>query len=42
MEETGVGGMMILNWILKKSVGRACIGLIWLKTGTSGWISNNE
>jgi hypothetical protein len=42
MEDTGVGEMMILNWILKKSVGRAFTGLIWLRRRTSGWVSNNE
>ena len=31
MEETGVCGMMILNWILKNSVGRTWTRLIWLK-----------
>jgi len=32
----GVDEVIILKWILKESVGRTWIGLIWLKTGTSG------
>jgi hypothetical protein len=28
------GGGVILEWILKKSVGRAWTGLIWLRIGT--------
>jgi hypothetical protein len=31
MEGTGVGGMMILNWILNKPGGRAWTGLNWLR-----------
>ena len=30
-----VDGRIILKWILKKSDGRACAGLIWLRIGTS-------
>ena len=32
----GVDGGIILKWLLKESVRRTWIGLIWLKIGTSG------
>jgi len=35
LERSGVGGRMILKWILKKWLGRVWIGFIWLRTGTS-------
>jgi hypothetical protein len=28
----------ILDWILKKLLRRVCIGFIWLKILTSGWL----
>ena len=31
LEELGVDGRIILEWILKKLVDRKCTGLIWLK-----------
>ena len=33
---SGVGGRMILKWILKEYFGRVWIGFIWLRIGTSG------
>jgi hypothetical protein len=30
-----VGGWVILQWILEREDGLVCIGLIWLKIGTS-------
>jgi hypothetical protein len=38
IEGSDVGGMRILNWILKKSGGRAWTGLNWLRRGTSSWV----
>jgi hypothetical protein len=34
--DLGVNGRIILKCILKKSVGRSWIGLLWLRIGTSG------
>jgi hypothetical protein len=39
LEELGVDGSIILEWILKKLVVRKCTGLIWLRVGKSGGIS---
>jgi hypothetical protein len=33
-----LGGRMILEWILGKQIGRAFIGFISLRIGTSGWL----
>ena len=39
LEELGVDGRIILEWIVKKFVDRKCNGLICLKVGKSGRIS---
>jgi hypothetical protein len=36
--DVGVGVNLILEWILKKSVGRTWAELMCLRTGTGGWI----
>jgi hypothetical protein len=36
VEDLGIGGRIILKRILRKSIGTACIGLMWLWTGKSG------
>ena len=36
LEDGGVDGRIILNWIFNKCDGAAWIGLIWLKIGTGG------
>jgi len=35
-ENTGVGGMITLVWILKKQAERTYIGLIWVRIDKSG------
>jgi hypothetical protein len=39
VDDQGVDGSVLLKRILKKSVGRAWTGLIWLRIRTSGRIS---
>jgi hypothetical protein len=34
-ENLGVGGKLILEWILGKLEGKVCTGIIWLTIGTS-------
>jgi hypothetical protein len=34
-EDQGVGGWIILKWILERWYGIGRIGLIWLRTGTN-------
>ena len=36
VEDLGVGGRIKLEEILKKQIGRASTGLIWLMAGTDG------
>jgi hypothetical protein len=36
VEDLGVDGKIILNWILGKKPGRVWTGFIWLRIGTSG------
>jgi hypothetical protein len=36
LKNVGVGGRIILKWILKKWDGEALTGLIWLRIGTRG------
>jgi hypothetical protein len=36
LEDLGVGGSILLNWILKMWDGEAWTGLLWLRTGTGG------
>ena len=38
LEELGVDGRIILEWILKKLVDRKCTGLVWIRVGKSGGI----
>jgi hypothetical protein len=35
-EDLGVNESIILEWILRKQVGRIWIGFIWLRIGISG------
>jgi len=37
LEELGINGRIILKLIINKYNGRTCIGLIWLRTGTSAY-----
>jgi hypothetical protein len=39
LQDLGVYGRIILEFILKKSFGRAWTGLIWLRTGPSDVLS---
>jgi hypothetical protein len=36
LEDVGVDGRILLQWILEKSVGMVWTGFIWLRIGTSG------
>jgi hypothetical protein len=36
LEDTGVDGKIIKNWIFKKWEGEEWIGLIWLRIGAGG------
>jgi hypothetical protein len=36
LEDLGVDGKIILEWILEKQGGKVWIGCIWLRIGTSG------
>ena len=36
LEDPGVGGSIILRWIVRKWYREARTGLIWLRTGTGG------
>jgi hypothetical protein len=36
LEESGIGGRIILRWIFRKWVGGIWTGLIWLGIGTGG------
>jgi len=36
LEEPGVGGRIILRWILRKWVVRSWTGSLWLRVGTGG------
>jgi hypothetical protein len=35
LEELGVDGRKILQWILQKEGGKLCTGFMWLRIGTS-------
>ena len=38
LEDLGVSGRIIVEWILNKFDGKEWIGLIWLRVGTGGWL----
>jgi len=38
LENTGVDERVVIKWILRKSVEKTWIGLIWLRLGTVGEI----
>jgi hypothetical protein len=39
LEDLGVDGKVIVEWILGKQRGRMWTGCIWLRIGTSGGLS---
>ena len=36
LEDTGVGGRIIIRWIFRKWDVGVCTGLLWLRIGTGG------
>jgi hypothetical protein len=36
LEDIGIDGRIILEWILEKLIGMICTGFIWLRRETSG------
>jgi hypothetical protein len=36
LEDIGIDGVIILEWILRNYGGRVWTGFIWLRTGTGG------
>jgi hypothetical protein len=36
LEDLGIGGKIILKWILRKFDGMAWTGIVWFRTGGSG------
>jgi hypothetical protein len=36
LEDLGLGGKIMLDWILRRRSGKVWIGCIWLRIGTSG------
>jgi len=41
LEELGVDGVILLNWIFNKWDGRACSGMIGLRIGADGRCSRH-